>query len=726
MLQWQKLGRDLNLYVLGQYLLRDKKSTLDDMQGESDGSISDGADHPISAYQALLGSLSVNGGKFSEAFAQRQKEEQGLSSSDGSGNSEEETGWGDVDESLKDSLNSAHPENEAGQVSVDQEGAAFGNGETAAKPPCLVLDGRTPMSIGVAESQEESEDEGAVPDDSYQNNSFKKHLEYNLTDKEVASLLKRGAKFRSERIASGIQKSKWLTTESDLPLEDRNLLSYGVKLRLKKSWIASHRGLLWGDFQSNHQCQFFSLCNSYRDILYSKRPSFYGNGDIQDQEIMDAYLLHVLNHVLKTRDLVTKNNEKKVAASDREAPRDQGFTRPKVLILLPLRSMALRLVKRLLDMVPAAHKGTTEHKERFFDEFGAEDDGSDEDAAEKAKSTKPTDFNALFRGNNDDHFRIGMKFTRKSVKLYSDFYSSDLIVASPLGLITRIGEAQQEKDKDVDFLSSIEILVIDYADVILMQNWAHVTEIGEQLNQIPTQQNGTDFMRIRELFLNGHGRFFRQTLILSAFTDAGINAFFNRSCLNHAGKVKLRCEYPGVLSKMLLQVRQVYERISCTSLTDVDEARFKLFTKQIFGPLKESLQGGIMIFVSAYFDFVRLRNFLKAENVSFCLLGEYTKQSDISRARAWFFHGKRRLMLYTERAHFYHRYKIRGIKELIFYSLPENAEFYAEITNMMEGLENPSSSVLFSQFDNLKLERVVGSSRAKRMLKSDNKTFMFC
>ena len=36
----------------------------------------------------------------------------------------------------------------------------------------------------------------------------------------------------------------------------------------------------------------------------------------------------------------------------------------------------------------------------------------------------------------------------------------------------------------------------------------------------------------------------------------------------------------------------------------------------------------------------------------------YTKQSDISRARVWFFEGKRKIMLYTERAHFYHRYKV--------------------------------------------------------------------
>jgi U3 small nucleolar RNA-associated protein 25 len=37
-------------------------------------------------------------------------------------------------------------------------------------------------------------------------------------------------------------------------------------------------------------------------------------------------------------------------------------------------------------------------------------------------------------------------------------------------------------------------------------------------------------------------------------------------------------------------------------------------------------------------------------------------------------------MLYTERAYFYKRYKIRGIKNLILYSLPERKEFYPEVS----------------------------------------------
>jgi hypothetical protein len=44
---------------------------------------------------------------------------------------------------------------------------------------------------------------------------------------------------------------------------------------------------------------------------------------------------------------------------------------------------------------------------------------------------------------------------------------------------------------------------------------------------------------------------------------------------------------------------------------------------------------------------------------SFTSCCEYSRGSEVSRGRSNFFHGRVPFMLYTERAHFFHRYKVR-------------------------------------------------------------------
>jgi U3 small nucleolar RNA-associated protein 25 len=48
----------------------------------------------------------------------------------------------------------------------------------------------------------------------------------------------------------------------------------------------------------------------------------------------------------------------------------------------------------------------------------------------------------------------------KNVNLYNDFYTSDLLLASPLGLRRIIGGVG-DKERDYDFLSSVEVIVVD-------------------------------------------------------------------------------------------------------------------------------------------------------------------------------------------------------------------------------------------------------------------------
>lgn len=108
---------------------------------------------------------------------------------------------------------------------------------------------------------------------------------------------------------------------------------------------------------------------------------------------------------------------------------DQGFTRPKVLILLPFRNSASIWIDLLTSISLA---DTLENKARFDSEFSLPEGAIDKLAQDADQYA--ADHVATFSGNIDDSFRLGLKVTRKSLKLFSEFYSCDIIVASPLGL----------------------------------------------------------------------------------------------------------------------------------------------------------------------------------------------------------------------------------------------------------------------------------------------------
>lgn len=128
---------------------------------------------------------------------------------------------------------------------------------------------------------------------------------------------------------------------------------------------------------NEQQHVLLSLMSEYYDMMYCART--HENA----VSVMSAYASHALNHVLKTRDLILKHNnilsqfslaqkdKKKGSGPKEEAPefRDQGFTRPKVLVILPMRNSCLEFVDLLLQLAPKTQADRVANKNKFYEEF---------------------------------------------------------------------------------------------------------------------------------------------------------------------------------------------------------------------------------------------------------------------------------------------------------------------------------------------------------------------
>jgi U3 small nucleolar RNA-associated protein 25 len=573
--------------------------------------------------------------------------------------------------------------------------------------------------LNTAQIQDESEDE----DESTSLDPFTHHFA-NPDNNELAMRLKAivGNQWTTEK-CTAIAGGKYLLQRPEVEEigQQRRKVASTKDINLKPRLVENAQKAL-GDFVGQER-DIASSIFDYQDVLFGARTAQNAG------RLRNITCLHALNHIFKTRDRVIKNNAKVSAQSEDDDAeyRDQGFTRPKVLFLLETKQAVVRAVESITQLCDFEQQ---ENKNRFLDSFSAPED--------KFSDDKPVDFRELFEGNDENEFRIGLKFTRKALKLYSKFYNSDIIFASPLGLRRAI-ESGDQKKKDCDFLSSIEIVIMEQADATLMQNWEHAEYVFEHLNLQPKDAHGCDFSRVRSWYLDGHAANLRQTIVLSAYLTPKINTLYNKHMKNAFGRLKYTPDYTnGAIETLNYGIKQTFSRFTSPNHIADPDARFKFFNSSLLPQIsrlpKPSEGGlGVLVFIPSYLDFVRLRNSLVDSSFPYASISEYTSPTDVRKARSHFMSGRHSLLLYTGRAHHFHRYNIRGVKRVVFYGIPENPEFYKELVGLvgksMERAEVDKREawvrVGFSKWERLELERVVGTKRIAKMVNEKGDTFDF-
>eukprot|EP00397_Hematodinium_sp_SG-2012_P024160 GEMP01025152.1.p1 GENE.GEMP01025152.1~~GEMP01025152.1.p1 ORF type:complete len:737 (-),score=182.91 GEMP01025152.1:82-2292(-) len=489
----------------------------------------------------------------------------------------------------------------------------------------------------------------------------------------------------------------------------------------------------------------FHYMDSYRDVHLTDHN--YKSNDLA----RDMYTLHVTNHVMKARARVMKYNAKMKKGTAAEIPGEEGFCRLKCLIVVPYRSACYDVVNRILSVCPSAKQ--VMNKSRFEDEFRPEE-----------QEEAPTDdYSHLMAGNNDDKFRIGLSFARSCIKLYTPFYRSDVLVCSPLGLRLIIG-SKDDKKREYDFLSSLDILVLDRCDALRMQNWDHLLECIQVLNVQPDKlPENCDIRRLRQAFVNKQGRLFRQTIATSSGHFADVQSLFvdrfqppqsrkqrkhddsdeeekdvMREAIepvgprkNFRGLVQLGIKSEGAPLKQGIALgmqRQLFLMLECPAPTAISDTTFEGF-KEKFWPTASGLNRLLLVVAGSmgYADFLRLRNFFESEGVNYCACHEYSSNQALSRSRKEFFDGTNRVMIISERWWWFRRYRIKGAEQILFYGVPETETLYSEALSWMRAPTRCNAMTLaMIKWDAPSLERIVGHTQVKPMMRAKaNKIFSF-
>ncbi|GBE62263.1 U3 small nucleolar RNA-associated 25 isoform X1 [Babesia ovata] len=460
-----------------------------------------------------------------------------------------------------------------------------------------------------------------------------------------------------------------------------------VQKKLSKLYKRAHSGG-WMPKDRGRLRYFFNCMNSYVDVFYAGCKVT----DVSSARFLMA--LHAANHICKS---VTSPVEQ-----------SHGFTRPRVLYICGLKCMARDFIQHLVTLL-SVKKGDPK-VEKFYEEYDLPEEDTAAQMSSFSKTQKSLDYIETFSGNQDDAFKMGLRYQGGMLHLYTPFYTSDIIVTSPLGI-----KIMMQEEDEYDFLSSIEVLLIDRMDVLKFQNWHFFIEVFEKLNRPLKKWRDADLSRLRVSTMDGQSEVYRQTVGVSCTQHFVFNAFFKR-LVNRRGSIKLSYVPPQdfVLLGSQLRVKQLFIKVAATSVSGADAALLNYFLKNMLNSIQGI--GGVLVVLGDYTHFLRVKKELKIANFEYLPCHESNSSKQMLFARQQFQAGKTPVVLTTSRLLFFKRYVIKGTCRVLFVVPPDYPELYREAFKMLDLSKKNAVVTLYTRFHAHQLEPIVGVAKVHKLV----------
>lgn len=433
--------------------------------------------------------------------------------------------------------------------------------------------------------------------------------------------------------------------------------------------------------------------------------------------------LHIIDHIC--RDFEAKSNRKTADT------KDSNFTFTTVLVICPHKLQAYEFISELIKCLPDkmmvkkeqdGESSTVEYEEKQFqiENYERLQEYTIESISDYYLRTHPQDWLETFGGNSDSDFKTGIRFffNESKVSLFQEISKSQVVIASPLAL-----SLFNEKN----FMSSIEVLVLDSIDVLMMQHPDRFAQVLYGLNTLPKTVDQTDWSHLRKYCADNNHKKMRQSIGYGRVLTPEIYNLYSKHFENIRGQLIIRpLNYPRVLLPLAqTDIQRVFKKMNIVSGVStnsrvelIGETVYKTFVEKVVPMIKqwrneeESVAKRTIIYFVSTFRFFPARKLLDDDLVNYLELSDESTPRDQKNMKRAFKEDPNAVLLLTERHYFYFRPKLNAGR-VIFLQPPSYPLFAQELAGTC------SSTIYFTEYDEFALERIVGTDFLQTVLSNE-------